>query len=209
MKTLIFDLDGTLIDSSAIVVPVLQDTIRRFSGQKTPSAQTVKDTFGLPDQEIWRRMLPNASSAERGQALKRSEEAIEQRMRVSNLLLPHAREVLEELKRRGHRLTIASNCGQSYLDSVLDSQGLRDYFDHPLCLESVRGKSKADTLAVHIARFGKDGAVMIGDRASDIRAAAAHGIDSVGCAFGFGDDEELQGATWIIHSLPEVLDLFP
>ncbi|MCL6627113.1 HAD family hydrolase [Alicyclobacillus shizuokensis] len=157
MKTLVFDLEGTLVDST------------RWSRQQR--------------------------GPERGGAKDNSR------------LFPEARDVLVTLKRRGYTLTIASNCSQAYLDELLDQEGLRLLFDHPLCLETVQGRSKADTLAAHIARFGR-GLVMIGDRPSDIRAAAAHKLPSVGCAFHLSA-ADLKGATHIIHALPELLDLFP
>ncbi|MCL6547969.1 MAG: HAD hydrolase-like protein, partial [Alicyclobacillus sp.] len=126
-----------------------------------------------------------------------------------DVLIPGAREVLTQLRSRGHTLTTASNCGQVYLDTVLDSQGLRALFTQPLCLQTVGGRVKADILAAHFQRFDRRDAVMVGDRASDIEAARAHGIPIIGCALGFGAEEELREADVIVHSLPELLDLFP
>ncbi|MCL6632682.1 MAG: haloacid dehalogenase-like hydrolase [Alicyclobacillus herbarius] len=166
MKTLVFDLEGTLVDSSR--------RYRHFD----------------PDHGLKPGHTQSESQAQ------------------ASLLMPGARQVLETLRERGHTLTIASNCGQAYLDWLLDAEGLRDLFVHPLCLESVRGRTKADTLAAHIARFGRSGMVMIGDRPSDIRAAKAHNLDSVGCAFTLSA-ADLRGATYIIHALTELLDLFP
>lgn len=120
------------------------------------------------------------------------------------MLFPHAREVLAELKADGYTLTTASNCGTGYLELVLDTQELRPYFTSPLCLESVNGRRKADILAEHFRRYDSKSAIMVGDRNSDIEAADVFDVPTIGCAFGFGDPEELAGARAIIHSLDEL-----
>jgi len=208
MKTLIFDLDGTLINTSAAVFPAFRSALRMF-GVQPPSEDVMARTFGLPDVEIWRTLMPNSTDAERQEALAASERFVGEELERLDVLLPHARETLIELDQRGHVLTVASNCGTQYLDAVLDSQGLRSLFQRPLCLGSVRGVQKADILSAHFQHLAKTDAVMIGDRASDWNAAKEHGIQFVGCNFGFAKPEELEGAETVIHTLPDLLKLFP
>jgi len=208
MKTLIFDLDGTLIDTSAAVFPAFRSTLRMF-GVQPPNEEVIGRTFGLPDVEIWQTLMPDASEAQRQEALAISERFVGEELDRLDVLLPHARETLIELRERGHILTVASNCGTKYLDAVLDSQGLRTLFHRPLCLGSVRGVKKADILSAHFQHLAKTDAVMIGDRSSDWNAAKEHGIQFVGCNFGFAKPEELEGAETVIHTLPDLLKLFP
>ena len=166
-------------------------------------------TFGLPDTEIWRTLMPDSPESARQEAFRISEQYVAEELQRLDVLLPYAKETLLKLRNRGYNLTVASNCGTKYLDAVLDSQGLRSLFSHPLCLGSVQGMRKEDILTVHFQRWKKRDAVMIGDRSSDFRAAQHHGVDFVGCAFGFADVEELAGAKTVIHELPELLGLFP
>jgi phosphoglycolate phosphatase len=154
-------------------------------------------------------LMPESPEKLRHEAFLVSEARIVERMFEEHLLLPHAKEVLEVLAERGYALSTASNCGQSYLDAVLDSQEIRDYFTRPLCLETVHGKKKADILAEHFRTFDKADCYMVGDRSSDIEAATAHGVPAIGCAFGFGPEHELRGAVTLIRSLTELLPLFP
>lgn len=209
MATIIFDLDGTLIDSSRLVLPAYKFAIRHFPGHDVPSDDTMNSTFGMPDPQIWETLMPHATNIQRQEAYVLAGEFVQQAILKESILLPHALDVLTELKARKHVLTVASNCGEDYLDAVLDSQGLRPYFTHPLCLGLVRGQQKADILTRHFEHFSRAGSVMVGDRHSDIEAAEHHGIPSVGCSFGFGQDEELRKATTVIRSLPELLPLFP
>ncbi|MCL6517265.1 HAD family hydrolase [Alicyclobacillus sp.] len=208
MAILIFDLDGTLIDTSGLVLPAFRRTLAQFSGTQIPSDDQMRKTFGMPDAEIWRMLMPHASEAERKRAFSLSERFICEAMAHTDVLLPHAREVLEGLRAAGHTLTVASNCGQAYLDAVLTTQDIRRYFVHPLCLGGIGGRTKADILARHVARFGREAMWMVGDRKSDIEAAQQTGIPAIGCQFGFGDPLELRGARAVIHDLRELLSRF-
>jgi phosphoglycolate phosphatase len=208
MATIIFDLDGTLIDTTELVLPTYREVIRHFENVPIPSEPTMLQTFGMPDQTIWELLMPGTTADQQAQAHSLTDDIIHERMQQSDVLLPHAVEVLEALKDAGHTLTVASNCGDTYLDATLDSQGIRPFFTHPLCLGTVKGQRKADILSVHFQRFAKSDAVMVGDRHSDIEAAQYHQIPAIGCAFGFGNVDELNGSAAIIMSLPELLPLF-
>lgn len=206
---LIFDIDGTLVDSGRITIRTVREVVSRFAHLRLPSDREILGTFGLSEAEMWRRLMPEGSPQERRRGSALYDELIVQRLHEEKVLLPHAAEVLEELHSRGYRMTTASNCDAPYLNAVLDSQDIRRFFHNPLCLGLVGGTVKADILQVHLSGNPVPQAYMIGDRASDMEAAAAHGIPAVGCDFGFGGAEELRGASRIIHALPELLELFP
>ncbi len=208
MSILIFDLDGTLIDTSKIVIPAFIRALRHFPELTIPSEQLMLKTFGLPDDKIWATLMPNCPAPIRNEALKLSDTYVHEEMLNKNILINGTLHVLDELLKRGHQLTIASNCGLGYLNAVLDSQGLRDYFSRPLCLESVRGQQKADILAEHMRHFDKSVCFMIGDRDTDVEAASVFDIPTIGCSYGFGNELELQGAIRIIANLSELLEIF-
>ncbi|QQE80221.1 HAD family hydrolase [Alicyclobacillus sp. SO9] len=206
MMTIIFDLDGTLVDSAAIVFPLFREVIRHFPNHPQPDDETLRKTFGNPDTVIWEMLLPSASQEEREEAFALYEEIVQKRFGSHDILIPGVREVLDELFAQGHTLTIASNCGLDYLNSVLDTFDLRRYVTAPLCLESVAGTKKADILRQHFTRFAKQNAVMVGDRHTDIEAADEFGIPTIGCRFGFGTQEELAGAASVIRHPSELLE---
>jgi phosphoglycolate phosphatase len=208
MALLIFDLDGTLVDTTSVVVPAFQAVIRRYAPDRIVSEADIRATFGLPDDEIWRTLLPYASTTERTAAFVEAEKRICQGMYGRSLVFPDVHKVLSELTAQGHTLTVASNCGPAYLQAVLESQGLRRWMTRPLCLGGIRGRSKADILRLHLEHFrDMEPLVMIGDRASDVDAAHAVGILSVGCLYGFGGAHELTGADHRIHRLSELVPL--
>lgn len=209
MTTLIFDLDGTLIDTTAILLPAFAAAIRCFPMYEQPSEETCLKTFGMSDDDVWRTLLPEATSEQRQEALNLTETYVARGLNDYDALIDGAFDTIQSLHARGYTLTIASNCGEAYLNNVLDSQGLRPFFTRPLCLASVHGVKKADILTEHFRHFRHDSAWMIGDRKSDVEAAKAHGIPCVGCSYGFSSSDELQDADPIIHHPRELLTLFP
>lgn len=208
MTTILFDLDGTLINTTSIVLPAFKQTLTSF-GQNIPDDRTLQSTFGMPDDDIWKMLMPTADEPTRKAAFHESEQAILAAMFRTDIMIPHAREVLDTLKDRGHTLTTASNCGAGYLNAVLDSQGLRALFTHPLCLGTVEGTVKADILQEHFKQIDKRQTVMVGDRSSDVEAARSHGIPVIGCSLGFGTSDELADADLIVYDLRDLLPLFP
>jgi len=209
MTTLIFDLDGTLIDTASLVLPAFRQALRHFSDAPKLTDDDLKKTFGMPDAEVWAYLLPNISNTLRDEAHELTEQLIHDGMQQHPALLPGALPTLETLRARGYRLTVASNCGEKYLAAVMATQGIGELMEYPLCLGGVRGRRKADILTRHFERFPSSNAWMIGDRLTDVEAAHTHGIRCIGCNFGFGNEAELEGADCIIHCLPELLDIFP
>ncbi|WAH36713.1 HAD family hydrolase [Alicyclobacillus dauci] len=208
MAVLIFDLDGTLIDTGQLAISAYRRVLINYgyTPDELPTDEQILKTFGLPDTEIWSTLMAKHSDpALHRLAFRESGDLIYADMEQNAVLLPHARDVLVALKRQGHTLTTASNCGQQYLDAVLDTQGIREFFDSPLCLETVKGTKKSDILREHLTRYDREDCVMIGDRSTDRDAAVEVDMAFIGCNFGFGDRTELAGAECIIQSLPELV----
>lgn len=199
MTTVIFDVDGTLVDTRATIYPAFREVIRHFPEQPQPTDEVIGKTLGNPDTVIWKMLMPYASEEQRQTAFRMYETIVRRRFDLSQCLIPGTREMLEDLQGLGYTLTTASNCGEDYLNQVLDTLNLRRYFTDPLCLESVAGTKKADILEAHFRKFPKASSVMVGDRQTDIDAATAFDVPTIICAFGFGKDEELSGAAGVIH----------
>lgn len=210
-KVIIFDLDGTLINSGPIALSAYRKAISTHDplAMEQPTDEDILKTFGLPDREIWATLLPQRTEEEQWNVFLTSGVFMRDGLAQNDVTLPGATTVLKELHQRGYILTTASNCGIAYLDDVINTQGFQPWMDRPLCLESVNGVKKADILRAHVNRYAGGELVLVGDRSTDRDAAAEVNIPFIACHFGFGEPHELEGAFASIHELTELLTLFP
>jgi HAD superfamily hydrolase (TIGR01509 family) len=177
IASVIFDLDGVLIDSE----PVWEEVRRAFAsgrgGTWQPDSQ--QRLMGMSTAE-WSRYL----SEDLGVRMPPGEVAAEvirrmiERYRVELPLLPGAREAVERLA-GGWPLGLASSSPRSLIDAVLDRAGLRPYFGVTISTEEVpRGKPAPDVYLATASRLGVGPAdcVAVEDSSNGLRAAAAAGM---------------------------------
>lgn len=208
VPVLLFDLDGTLVETTEISISIIQEAIRQYPELPVTDAKTIRSAFGLPKKEFWDLLVPEGDENQRLAIQEEWEKKVITEIHKNNVLMPFAKEVLAELESRGYILSTASNCTSAYLNGVLDSQEIRDYFEQPLCLETVQGHRKEEILIEHFKRLDRENAYMIGDRSTDIEAAHAQGVPAVACHFGYADEKELEAAEHHIHSLRDLLRIF-
>ncbi|MGD7045024.1 HAD family hydrolase [Jeotgalibacillus proteolyticus] len=208
MALLIFDLDGTIVDSTDYLTRAIHLSIEDMPHIEEPSRERIQSAFGLTGGDFWAKVIPQASAQEVIMIRERRRIFLEQLVKGNDILFPGVRETLAALKEAGHTLSTASNCGERYLDMVLDTQEIRQYFTNPICLGSIGGEKKADILSEHFNVFPKKDAYLIGDRSSDIEAAHAHHIPVLICTYGFGNEEEWQAADGRISAIQELVPMF-
>ncbi|MDZ5713281.1 HAD family hydrolase [Jeotgalibacillus haloalkalitolerans] len=205
MALILFDLDGTIIDSTDYLLQALHLAVEDMPHIQEPTKETLQAAYGLTGNDFWAKVVPDASPQEITIIRRRRSEFLDQLVKGKDLLFPGVKETLQQLKQDGHTLSTASNCGTHYLDMILDSQDIRQYFSEPLCLGTIYGEKKSEVLAVHFEKFGKSEAYLVGDRYSDIEAAKDHDIPVIYCTYGFGTAEEAARADYQIGSIDEVL----
>ncbi len=206
VRTVFFDLDGTLWQPRDVVLPAYHLAFERL-GKPVPDEVTLLDTMGYPNAEIWERLLPGASAKERMQANELMGVA-EQEVLSQGLAgpFPGVKTTLKQLHEQGVTLSIISNCDRHYLQAVPDSLGIGELFSHRFCAEDYRGLTKAQILRKLLPRFPEP-AAMVGDRHHDIQAGLQNGLLTIGCLFGFGKQEEFEGADHLIHNFVELLEV--
>lgn len=218
--TLLFDMDGTLLDSRAAVVDAVADGLRgAYRAHGLPAAEPdrglIADCMGLPTREYFERAFPPDTvppdlrddfAATYARLTAAAEVAAIEGGRTE--LYPGAEETLAALAGR-HRLLLFSNAGEVYFRAVIAGHGLERWFDDALCIEeaAARGVAADKTGMVKAMIEEPSRAVVIGDRAGDLEAGRAAGARTVGCLYGFGSREELQGADWLVDALPQLLEL--
>ena len=129
------------------------------------------------------------------------------RLRDECAALAGARELVEELKRRGHAVVLASSANQDDLDFFLDRLEVRDLVDAWTSADDVASsKPSPDIVAAALERAGTGDAVMVGDSRWDIEAAANAGLRTVCVITGGWSEQELvdHGALHVYESLVEL-----
>ncbi len=199
---LLFDLDGTLIDSEDGIVDSLQHALRAM-GQPAMTREAIIPLIGPPLLDTFRTMFGEESLAVQAVAeYKRHYDAAGWHLfRIYDGIEAAVR----GLHAHGHRLAVATSKTERFARRIIAELPFGECFANVTgTSEDGRLRYKADLIAEAMRRGGiaTGGAVMIGDRRMDIEGARAHGLGSLGVLWGFGDAPELQsaGATRLVQT---------
>lgn len=213
VRTIIFDLDGTLFQTEELAVPAFRDTISRLRDEGLYSGPGHSDVrllsmFGKTNTEIWAELLPGVPA---GTVAKADEymlyyELLRLRQGKGGPY-PGVAETLTRLKERGYRLCIASNGGEGYVTGVAEFY-FAGLFAGVYSAGGSGTRSKAELVRLILERYADGSAAMVGDRSSDVEAGKANGLLTIGCNYGFGKAEELAGADHVITDFLQIQGLF-
>ena len=187
---MIFDLDGTLWDSTKQVVPAWNIVLGRYPElNKQITIEEMETFFGKRLEEIASMMLPQVEDAKRMDVLRECcrEEQIYLREH-GGALYPHLVETLSELKKK-YFLAIVSNCQDGYVDAFLDHHKLREYFDD-YEMSGRTGMTKGENIKLIIDRNSIDEALYVGDTTGDKLGALDADIPFVYAEYGFGNIDD-------------------
>lgn len=205
MDSIIFDVDGTLWDSTDICARAWNTVLSRETPDAPPvTGQRLKELFG--------RQLPDiAAILFSGECRQRQLELIDQCCRKEHQALlcqcaplyPELEPVLASLKEK-YRLFIVSNCQAGYIEVFLQSSGLGPYFEGHLCAGDT-GMSKGANIRRVMSDYGLKSPVYVGDTMGDFNASREAGLPFVYAAYGFG---EVPYPDYTIHAPKELLNIF-
>lgn len=202
-KAIIFDLDGTLWDSSESVCESWNIVFSKYPDiDRRLTQQDVMGYMGKTLDQIAPLALPDLPDKRRLDVLHECVKyEIEYIAKHGGVLYPSLRETLETL-RRDYSLIIVSNCQDGYIQCFLDYSGLRSVFDD---FESAGGTglTKGENIRLVIQRGGIDKAVYVGDTQGDLNSADFAGIPFIHAAYGFGS---IDRSVPEIHSFTEITE---
>lgn len=210
----ILDLDGTLYSSTATTLGAVERAVRDLNARHgldfpRPSDELVLSGVGLTRREFAAKVfpeLPESYHEEIDELVWHWERELVQNGRGS--LYPGAVDVLDTLSSDGHRLAVATNAGRGYMNHILDYFRIRPYFAEARCAGQEGTRDKADLIVLILDNLSvtPGGAVMVGDRQSDIDAARRTGAFAIGCTWGFGSGAELGDADRLIGRFDQLPD---
>jgi phosphoglycolate phosphatase len=218
LEAMVFDLDGTLVDSRhAIVRAVAQGVAavlqRHEISDQVPDETAIMDAMGLPPVEYYRRILPS-QLAHLAPEVKESATAVEVEALAQGegKLYPAVEETLQALRKRGVRLAIVSNAQEPYFRACLRYLGLAALVEYAECHEELPagiagGKAVLLGRALQELRVPAAKSVMVGDRREDIAAGRELGSKTVGLSYGFAREGELDDADHVFAEFRRLLEL--
>ena len=198
----LFDLDGTLWDSTAAIVPAWNRVLGQWGKQVTQA--DMAGIMGLTDGEIAARPRPGVPEGEALAAVHAAAAAeAEDLYRSGARLYESVAETLEALA-KDYRLFLVSNCMDGYIDAFLHAHGLERRFTDAAWLGHPAA-GKAENIRALCRKYGLGRACYVGDTASDGAAAGAAGLPFIYAAYGFGVSPEHAGIIKEFSELPRVL----
>lgn len=207
-KAIFFDLDGTLTDSGEGIMKCAKLALEHF-GIDVPGCDALRVFVGPPLRDTFQKFGVPEDRVEEAVAKFRSRyTAIG---KYENFPYPGIPELLAALQAKGHRLFVATSKPETMALDVLRHFDLDKYFDQ-ICgasLDTSRDSKEAVIACLLEVVGGVQSVVMVGDTHYDVIGAAAHGIPTIGVAWGYGRaaDMEKAGAMAIAHSPQELLTL--
>ncbi len=201
-----FDWDGTLFDSTMLIVRCIQNACRDI-GAEVPSDEAAAYVIGLGLNDALKHAAPGLAPErypELGQRYRHHYWASQHEL----VLFPGTLEMLAALKARQHFLAVATGKNRRGLDDALQHAQLQGMFDATRTADETASKPHPLMLQQLMAEFGvaPERTLMIGDTTHDLLLAANAGTDRVAVSYGAHESEAFaeHGPLFIAHSTREL-----
>lgn len=200
-KAVIFDLDGTLWDSSRQVVEAWNIVLaKRPEINKQITLEDMHSYMGKNIDQIFELIIPETTKEYRNELIKEScEEEHKYLAKHGGKLYEGLLDVLEKLKEK-YTLMIVSNCQDGYAQTFLEYTKLWDTFKD-FELYGRTGLSKGENIKLVMERNGINEAVYVGDTLGDMQATAYAGLPFIYAEYGFGN---VKDAEYVAKNMNEV-----
>lgn len=203
-KHLVFDIDGTIIDSAKINMLSLQETVKELRGDVMP-LEDLYFSFGIPGVRAMEILgFPEPEKAV--QVWIRNYSACAERLGMP--LFPGMREILERLRERGASLGIITSKLREEYDEHFEKQGLLELFPCVVTAsDTPKGKPYPDPMLEYLRRTGAapEEVLYFGDTAYDMDCARSAGVDHALVLWGCLSPEGIE-ATYRLEKAEEILE---
>lgn len=203
---IIFDLDGTLWNTSETIVPIWNEVLKSHS--ETDKQLTVTEMNGYMGktlEQIARLMLPKLDLANAMTIVYECCDVERDYLRkVGGKLYDNLAETLNLLKEK-YSLFIVSNCQDGYVQSFLEFHGFAEIFDD-FEMSGRTKKSKGENIRMIIERNNLDKTAYVGDTQGDCDASKEAGVPFVFAEYGFGSVDNAEYSIKEFCELPSVVE---
>ena len=204
IDAIIFDLDGTLwntVDSCLKATSFVKEEHSDITRDVTK--EQIESAMGKTSDEIvniYYGYLPREKGEE--YANETFNKSVDNLLKEGGTLYPNTRNTIIKISKK-YKLYIVSNCVKGYIESFLNTSGLKDYFSD---YESYGNTllSKGENIKLVIDRNNLKNPIYVGDTKGDMEASNYAGIPFVYAAYGFG---KVEGFDYKINDISELLNI--
>lgn len=191
-KLLVFDWDGTLMDSEARIVSCVHAAARDMAIE-SPADDRVRDIIGLGLKEALEKLFPGTDDSFKERFIDHYRHYFLHEDSTPSLLFPHALEVLNSLAGENYLLAVATGKGRPGLNKVLAETGLQSLFHATRCADETFSKPHPEMLIQIMDELGVEPSdtLMIGDTEYDLQMAINAGTHGLGVSYGVHTVERL------------------
>ncbi len=200
-RLIIFDLDGTLIDSKKDIAYAVNETLKRMGLAPIPEEEVYGYVGNGVRPLIEQTMANNGMKADLSTAIDHFRELYIKHLLDTTIMFDGVPEVLEHF-RTDKKMAVASNKPYRYVAKILDGLGMTGYFSSVKGGDNVEIKKPAPEMLNTILEetgIDRDNCVFVGDSGVDIRTGKNAGVKTVGVTYGFRPMEE------IMENEPDIL----
>lgn len=207
---ILFDLDGTIMDSGPGIMKSVQYALDHFNRPNEPE-ETLRKFVGPSLMDSFTHLY-GMSEEDATRAVELYREVYPTKGIFDATPYEGIEEVFRTLQAEGRKLVLVTSKPHVFAERILEHFGFAPYFCYqtgPELNDHDSRKARLIRKAIDALQFNPAECVMIGDRMFDIDGAVEVGIDSIGVTYGFGSRTELQdaGATYIAASPKEILSI--
>ena len=203
----ILDVDGTLVDTNYHHAVAWYRAFRQYD--EVLPLWRIHRHMGMGGDQLVEALAGAGFEREHGDDVRGAEKALYTALIEEVRPLPRARELIERLKERGHRVVLSSSAKAEEVDHYLDLLDARELADDWTTSADVEAtKPQPDLVEVAVEKAGADSAVMVGDSTWDCIAARRAGLQTIGVLTGGFSIEELreEGAACVFEDLGGLLE---
>ena len=204
IRNIIFDLDGTLIDSSDGVVEAVNYSLREMGEEEQP-AELIKTFIGYPLSQMYQTITDAPVRELYGHFQKKAAETVV----ASTTILPNVEATLADLRNEGYRLSIASTKIKRHIDGIVEKFGWQDMIAAYSGGDEVTAvKPDPEIFHLTLSRIGgaPENTIVVGDTINDILAAKAVPMPVVAVDSPYGGRQRLldAGPDYFIGSIADL-----
>lgn len=208
-RLIVFDWDGTLMDSIGRIVSSMQNTAQHI-GLPVPTDIAVRDIIGLSLEPAIEKLFGMLNPKQLDSFLVQYRDEYIDLNPTPSPLFHDAKAVLSQLTDSGFELAVATGKARRGLQRVWSESETEHYFATSRCASEALGKPDPQMLyeIMNELKVQSEQTVMVGDSVHDMKMAVAAGVLPVGVSFGVHDADRLReaGAILVVDSLTELSD---